>query len=269
MRRGLLEATTMGFARAITRAMLSENTARQRGVLQALDPRVRVIGLLSLVVAVTLVHKIAVVLTLFIAAALLAVLSKVSLSMLAQRVWLVVLAFTGVIALPALFVTPGNVLAASGHFVITQQGLRAAVLLVLRVEAAATLTSLLVVCSSWAHVLKALRALGLPKEAVTMLAMTYRYVFLLVETATQMFDSRRSRTVGVLPTSEQRRMLASTAGVLLSKSVETSNEVYLAMRSRGFSGEAHVLSDFRMTAWDYAGLLLFLTAGFVAVWAGK
>jgi cobalt ECF transporter T component CbiQ len=269
MRRGLLEATTLGFARAITRAMLSEHTAQQRGLLQALDPRVRVIGLLVLVVAVTLVHKIAIVLTLFVAAALLAVVSNVSLLMLVRRVWLVVLAFTGVIALPALFVTPGDVIATSGQFVITQQGLRAAGLLVLRVETAVTLTTLLVVCTPWAHVLKALRALGLPKEAITMLAMTYRYVFLLVETATQMFDSRRSRTVGVLAPQEQRRMLARTAGVLLSKSVETGNEVYLAMRSRGFSGEVQVMSEFQLTAGDYAALLMFLAAGVVAVWAGR
>ena len=269
MRRGLLEATTMGFARAITRAMLSERTARQRGLLQALDPRVRVIGLLALVVAVTLSHKISVIATLLLGAIVLAVLSRVGLVMLAKRVWLVVLAFTGVIALPAVFVVPGNAIATSGRFVITQEGLRAAGLLVLRVETAVTFTTLLVVCTTWAHVLKALRSLGVPKEAVTMLAMTYRYVFLLVDIATQMFDSRRSRTVGVLPPAEQRRMLARTAGVLLSKSVETSDEVYLAMRSRGFSGEVQVLSDFHLTTWDYVGLLAFLTAGCVAVWAGR
>ena len=37
-----------------------------------------------------------------------ALLSGVSLATLAKRVWLVVLAFTGVIALPAIFLTPGT-----------------------------------------------------------------------------------------------------------------------------------------------------------------
>jgi cobalt/nickel transport system permease protein len=62
---------------------------------------------------------------------------------------------------------------------------------------------------------------------------------------------------------------ARTAGVLLSKSVATSNEVYLAMQSRGFRGEVEILDDFRMTMWDYAGLLVFLLAGSVAVWMGR
>ena len=118
--------------------------------------------------------------------------------MLAKRVWLIVLGFTGVIAIPALFITPGRPIASNGTIAITEQGLRTASLLVLRVETAVTFTTLLILCTPWTHVLKALRALRLPKEAITMLAMTYRYVFLLVDTAGQMFESRRSRTVGVL-----------------------------------------------------------------------
>jgi cobalt/nickel transport system permease protein len=269
MSREFLESTTMGFARAITRAMLSERTARQRGLLQSLDPRVRVVGLFSLVLAVTLCRRIEAVAALFGVAVALALSSKVSLVMLVKRVWLVVLAFTGVIAMPAIFITPGDVVAHIGTVHVTAQGLRAAGLLVLRVETAVTFTALLVFCTPWSHVLKALRALRLPREAVAMLAMTYRYVFLLVETAMQMLDSRRSRTVGVLAPAEQRRMAARTAGVLLSKSIDTSSEVYLAMQSRGFGGDVQVLSEFRMTMWDYAGLLLFAVVGSLAVLAGR
>jgi len=269
MSRRFLESSAAGFARAITRAMLSEETARRRGLVQALDPRVRVVGLLSLVVAVTLCRTLTAVAALLVLATVLALLSKVNIAMLAKRVWLVVLAFTGVIALPAIFVTPGNPVAGAGEWQITAQGLRAAGLLVLRVEAAVTFTSVLVLCTPWPHVLKALRALLLPKEAVAMLAMTYRYVFLLVETATQMFESRRSRTVGVLPGPERRRMAARTAGVLLSKSVALSDEVYQAMQSRGFRGDVRVLTESHLTMWDYPALLLFWMAAAVAVWKGR
>ena len=130
-------------------------------------------------------------------------------------------------------------------------------------------TTLLVLCTPWAHLLKALHSFRLPQEAIAMLAMTHRYVFLLVETASQMFESRASRTVGRLPGSEQRRMTARTAGVLLSKSIDLSHDVYLAMQSRGFRGDIRVLSDFRMKSWDYVGLLVFLCAGVVAVWIGR
>lgn len=269
MSRSFLESTTVGFGRAFTRAMLSEKTAQQRGLLQSLDPRVRVVGLFALVLAVTLSRKLVVIAPLLLVAVVMAVASRVSVLTLAKRVWLIVFGFTGVIALPALFVTPGRPIAILGRIEITEQGLRTAALLILRVETAVTFTTLLVLCTPWSHVLKALRALRLPKEVIVMLAMTYRYVFLLVETASQMFESRRSRTVGVLNQADQRRMTTRTAGVLLSKSFALSNDVYLAMQSRGFRGEVEVLSNWHLTMWDWIGLLSFLLVGSLAVWVGR
>jgi cobalt ECF transporter T component CbiQ len=249
--------------------MLAEDIAKQRGLLQSLDPRVRLLGLFAMLLAAILSRKLSVVAALFVVAVLIAVASRVRIGTLATRVWLIVFGFTGVIALPAIFVTPGVAIASNGRFAITEQGVRAACLLVLRVETAATLTTLLVLCTAWSHVLKALRALRLPREVISILAMTYRYVFLLVDTAGQMFESRQSRTVGIIPAQEQRRMAARTAGVLLSKSVSLSNDVYLAMQSRGFRGEVQLLSDFRMRARDYCALAAFLLASAAAVWAGR
>src|SRR5208283_1597493 len=112
-RNGPIASTLLGLTRALSRALVSEKLARQPGLLQSLDPRVRLAGLLSLVLAVSLAHCIIVVLAIFAVAVLLALLSKVSLATLATRVWLVVLFFTGVIALPALFLTPGDALVGS------------------------------------------------------------------------------------------------------------------------------------------------------------
>ncbi len=272
MKRGaFMDSTVLGFVRALGHALMSEEIARQGGLLQALDPRVRVGGLLSLVVAVTLSRRLTVVLLLFLVAVMIAILSKVPIEMLARRVWLVVLAFTGVIALPAIFITPGNRIAtfAGGSVRITTSGVATAALLIARVETAVTLTTLLVLCTPWTHVLKALRSFCLPQEVIAMLAMTHRYVFLLVEAASEMFESRRSRTVGRLTGREQRRMTARSAGVLLSKSIDLSHDVYLAMQSRGFRGEVYILSDFRMRSWDYVGLLAFVCIGVIAVWMGR
>jgi cobalt/nickel transport system permease protein len=270
-RAGFIASTMLGFTRALARAMASEQIARQAGLLQSLDPRVRVIGLFTMVLAAVLSRRIAVVAALFLVALMIAVLSKVGIGMLVKRVWLVVLGFTGVIALPAIFLTPGDPVGAfaGGSFRITVQGVQTATLLVARVETAVTFTSLLVLCTPWTHVLKALRAFRLPQEAVMMLAMTHRYIFLLVETAGQMFESRQSRTLGLVKGAAGRRITARSAGVLLSKSIALSHEVYLAMQSRGFRGEIRILSDFRMRAWDYLGLAAFLAAGSLAAWIGR
>lgn len=270
-RKGAITGTLVALTRAFGNALVSEQIARRHGLLQMLDPRVRVIGLLALVLAVTLSHRIDVVVVLFLGAVILALLSSVSLKSLAIRVWLVVLAFTGIIALPALFLTPGDPIVTSpaGSLRITSQGLTTAVLLIARVETAVTLTTLLVLTTPWIEILKSLRTFRIPQEVVMMLAMTHRYIFLLAQTASQMFESRQSRTVGTLDRSAQHHMTTRMAGVLLSKSVELSNDVFLAMQSRGFRGDAKVLSEFRMRSWDYVGLAAFLLAGGIAVWAGR
>ena len=270
-RHSFLESTLQGFTRAVAKALQSEHAASQPGLLQQLDPRVRVIGTFALVVSVILCRRLEAIAAILLIAIAIAAASRVSLASLAKRVWLVILGFTGVIALPALFITPGEPLFTSPalHLSISAQGVRTAVLLVLRVETAATLTTVLVLSTAWTHILKALRSLHLPAEIVTMLAMTHRYVFLLIETANQMFESRKSRTVGVLSGSERRRMTARTAGVLLSKSIELSQDVYLAMLSRGFRGEVRLLTDFRLQPRDYVGLTAFLFTGCLAVWMGR
>jgi cobalt/nickel transport system permease protein len=270
-RNGAITATLLSLTRALGNTLVSEQIARRPGLLQWLDPRVRLVGLVALVLAVTLTRRIAIVAALFLVAVLLALLSQVNLKSFAIRVWLVVLLFTGAIALPALFLTPGDPIITSpkGALSITQQGMTTAVLLVSRVETAVTLTTLLVITTPWMHILKSLRAFHVPQEVVMMLAMTHRYIFLLAQTAGQMFESRQSRTVGVLGHKAQRQMTTRTAGVLLSKSVELSSEVFLAMQSRGFCGDAKVLSEFRMRPRDYIGLLVFLLVGATAVWMGR
>ena len=266
-----IESTLHGFARAFSKALASEQAASQPGLLQCFDPRVRLVGVLTLAISVVLCRRMTVIALLMGLTICLAVASHLSIRSLAKRVWFVVLGFTGLIALPAMFITPGSriVLVSRLHLSISAPGVRSAAMLVLRVETAATLMTVLVLCTPWIYILKSLRALRIPAEVVTMLAMTHRYVFLLTETANQMFESRQSRMVGKLTGAEKRRMTARTAGVLLSKSVELSQEVYLAMLSRGFDGEVHVLSDFRLKAQDYWGLTGFACAACLAIWVGR
>lgn len=271
MSHNFIESTLERFTRALSNALVSEQTCTRPGLLQSLDPRVRVVGMMMLVVTVVLCGTLRVIGGLFIVAVLLALASQVSLASLLKRVWLVILGFTVLIAIPALFVTPGRPLytVPALHLSISEPGVRTAALLVLRVETAVTFTTVLVLSTPWNHILKSLRWLRMPAEVVTMVAMTHRYAFLLIETASQMFESRKSRTIGTWRGPEKRSMMARTAGVLLSKSIELSHEVYLAMLSRGFDGEVHVLTDFQTKPRDYIALMAFILTTCTAVWVGR
>jgi cobalt ECF transporter T component CbiQ len=271
MSAGVIGRTVRGFTEALGQTLVSEHSARERGLLQALDPRVKLVGLLALVIAAALSRKLVVMVALFGLGIVLAVASRLNLWALAKRVWLVALGFTAMIAAPALFLTPGAALyrLPFGSLAITVQGARSALLLIARVESAVTLSTLLVLTTPWMHLLKALRTLLVPVEVIVLLAMTHRYVVLLTETANQMFESRQSRMVGRLSGRQQRRLMVNTGGVLLSKTLEMGNQVFLAMQARGFRGEVRLLTDFRLRGWDYLAICGFAAAAVAAVVAGR
>ena len=181
------------------------------------------------------------------------------------RVWLVILPFSAMLALPAAFLTPGAPLG----WGITEQGLHTAAMLVMRAETAATLALILIFTTPWTHVLKALRLFRVPVVFVVILGMTCRYILLLLENAREMFESRKSRTVGALSRSEQRRVAILTTGALFSRTLQLSQEVYLAMQARGFRGEVFIMDDFRMAARDWIALLASGGMSAALVWAGR
>jgi energy-coupling factor transporter transmembrane protein EcfT len=117
--------------------------------------------------------------------------------------------------------------------------------------------------------LSALTVLRIPDVFILILGMTYRYIYLLLHVANDMFLSRKSRVVGHLDTAENRRMLAAISGTLLSKSLNMSSEVYLAMQSRGFRGTMVTLKPFKMYARDWFWLFAFLTFSLLAIFLGR
>jgi cobalt/nickel transport system permease protein len=269
--RSLLERTTDGLRGAIERIAWAEESGASRGLLQRLDPRVKVVGLASLIVATAMSTTVTGILAILGVGLALAAGSRLSARRLAWHVWLPALAFSGAIALPALVLTPGQVLfrLPALNWPITLQGLTSALYLVLRVTTAVTLTALLVFTTLWTHVLKALRSLGLPVVFVVILGMTFRYVLLLLETAHEMFESRRSRLVGRMAAADSRRLATATAGVLLSRTMDLGTDVHLAMQARGFRGELYVLHEPHMGRRDWVALLAFAATTAAAIWIGR
>lgn len=270
-RRDFIERTLSGVAEHLEGALVAEKLAKVDGLLQAIDPRVKVVGLLALIISVSLARNFFVIGAVFVVALLLATLSRVPLRTLITRVWLSAFLFTGMIALPAIFITPGEVWARVPllHWAVTVQGLRSAAYLLSRVETTVTLSLLLVLTTLWTQVLKALWVLRVPVVFIVILGMTYRYIFLLLETAHDLFESRRSRMVGRLEGRERRRVAAASVGVLLNKTLGMSGEVYLAMQSRGFRGEVYTLDEFRMRGRDWLALIAFIATAMLAFWFGR
>jgi cobalt/nickel transport system permease protein len=270
-RAGFVEKTVAGLLAMTEHSMFAEEMAAAKGLMQELDPRVKVLGFLSLIVSAILARRLWVLFAIFGVAVGLALASRVKFVSLASRIWAGALLLTGPIAVPAMFLIPGIPLGRLPilGWTVTAQGLSSAVYLIARVETAVTLSSLLVLCTPWTHVLKALRVLGLPSLIVVILGMTHRFIFVMLQAARDMFESRRSRMVGNLSGGQGRRLASATVGVLFNKATHLSGDVYLAMQSRGFVGEAYTLDDFAMRLRDWISLAALLTLAMVAFWLGR
>ncbi len=271
-RRGnFIEATLRHFLTLMQRALFAEEMAQAGGLLQRLDARVKLAGIGALIVAAISVQRLAALVLLLLIAVSLALVSRIPMRVLAARVWIAVLLFTGLIALPAIFLTPGLTLYRLPvlNWTVTYQGLRGAAFLVLRAETAATLSVLLILSTLWTHLLRALRFFRLPVTLVVIVGMTYRYIFLLLQIARDMFEAREARLVGTLPPPDRRRLVAASAGVLLGRSLQLSGDVHLAMQARGFRGEVHLLDAAQMRSRDWLPLSAFAAVAAVALWWGR
>ena len=270
-RKSFVEKTIRSLLHVLQHALFAEETAQSSGLLQRLDARVKLVGIGLLIVAAIALHRISVLTALFAVAVLLAFASGISIRVLAAKTWIAVLAFTGVIALPAIFLTPGTTLfrLPALHWTVSYQGLRSAAFLILRAETAATLAVLLILCTLWTQLLRAFRFFRIPVTLVAIIGMTYRYIFLLLQAAQDMFEAREARLIGALEPPQRRRMAAASAGLLLGKSIQLSGEVHLAMQARGFRGDIHLLDDPAMSSKDWLGLAAFGALTCAAMWVGR
>jgi cobalt/nickel transport system permease protein len=269
-RSGFIENTLIEINNTLEQSFFAEKIACQKGLLQSLDPRLKVISMLLLLFAVSLSHQLIVIAALYFCALILAALSAVPMAFFIKRVWIFIPFFTGIIALPALFITPSPILARLPlGLTISSTGLMTALFLLTRVGTSVSFAILFILTTPWNSVLKALGVLHIPDVIVLVLGMTYRYIHLLLHTANDMFLSRKSRILRPIGGAEERRLLAATSGVLLGKSLHLSSDVYLAMESRGFRNVPRTMDRFQMRWFDWAGFLMVLSVAVLAIWLGR
>jgi cobalt/nickel transport system permease protein len=257
--RTFIEKNLQHFSQVLQESVFAEETAVQPGWLQKVDPRTKVVGFLLLIVATSFARNISSLLILFGFSLILVAGSKIFSFSFLRRLWFFIPLYTALIATPALFLTPGDPIARIPGlgWNISDNGLKAATLLELRVIISISFLLLLVLTTRWAILLKALRSIGFPHFFVFLLAMTYRYIYVLLQSMNSLFLARQSRKVGPEAWRNAKEWLGTISGALLGKSYSLSSEVYLAMVSRGFKGEPVVFADFKMRSTDWLWLLSF------------
>jgi cobalt/nickel transport system permease protein len=257
--KNFVEKTILDIQSVFCELFYTEETARQKGLLQLLDPRVKIISLLGLIIIINLSKTIPALAVFSGYVLFLSVCSRVPIVRYLWRVSILAIIFTGIVVLPSIFniVKPGEPLwRISKYIYITSPGFYGACLLVLRSFGSISVVYLLASTTKWVQILKSLRILKIPAPFMAILEMTHRYIFLGLESASNLFIARKSRSLGKSTGKEGRRFVAVTMGNLFIRTTVLGNEVYQAMLSRGYTGEIRMITRFQIRRADYLWLVV-------------
>ncbi|WP_297506162.1 cobalt ECF transporter T component CbiQ [Thermococcus sp.] len=264
---GFLEETTREILEFTTEAVFSERYARKEGLLQKLDPRLKIASLIILVTTVVSLRDIGVIVAFYFLALALAVLSRLPVLEFTKRVWVFIPIFTGIIAVPSVFMLPGESAFRVFGLTATWEGIRWAVLFTMRVAAAVSYAVLFTMTSRWNEIISALASFRVPGMVITIATLAYRYVFLLAKLLLDAMHARRARLAGELGMMESWREAGKHIGATFIKANALGEELYYAMVSRGYVNEVQPLGEFRFKGIDYAfsaltALIVLLTLAF-------
>lgn len=147
------------------------------------------------------------------------------------------------------------------NIVFTEEGTHSGFLVASRILGAASVFILFTFIAPAHRVFQALRSIGVPAAWVEIALLTYRNSFVLLDTASEMYDAQKVR----LGFSGARRGLASSgtlAGAVIVRSLEKADRTFEAMRARGYDGTIPHTPLAPMLAADY--FILALVSGIAA-----
>ncbi|MCL5801793.1 MAG: cobalt ECF transporter T component CbiQ [Gammaproteobacteria bacterium] len=280
-RRGIVRRAANSLSELITGVLRDDAIARRSGFLQSVDPRFKVFGLIGLIVVVTLLHSTLALALAYFVCTILAVLSRVP----ARRflgVWLFVPLFSAALMIPAVLniVTPGRPVWTIAHFhgafgpwklpetlAVTDAGIAFAGRFVLRTAVCVSLAVLLTATTPTARLFRGLRALGVPQVFVMLLSMMQRYLEVLARAAHEIHLAKISRSIHNMAVRQEQAWVAAGMGSLFKRTCKMSHDVYLAMLSRGYTGEVHLMDEprWRVSDWVFLGGMAVVAAGLLVV----
>lgn len=147
------------------------------------------------------------------------------------------------------------------HLVLTT-GFIAMIAVMLKTFLSVLIVFLLIATTGFESIVRELLRLKMPVLFVMILLMTYRYLFLLVDEASEMSRAYMLRNPG--KNGIELKDMGSFLGSLLLRSFQRSQEVYQCMQVRGFDLKNQVYDYERVNSEDYF-LMVFIIGLFIMI----
>jgi len=162
------------------------------------------------------------------------------------------------------FSVPGEPALTLGGLALTRPGLELAMILTLKVNAAALGALAFFGTSSITQLAAAARRLGAPEKLTAVFLLTLRYFHVLRLEYVRLRQALKVRAFRPGFDLHTLRTYANLVGILLVRGVDRAERVHAAMICRGYTGRFWFHDHFRFTGRDWLGaalLALMLTGG--------
>ncbi|SNB44810.1 energy-coupling factor transporter transmembrane protein EcfT [Geobacter sp. DSM 9736] len=260
VRTQILEKGIHHLAELIRNSYIHWESSRRRGLLQPIDPRVKVLFLVLFLVVVSIKRTFMPQGAILLITLLLVAASRLDPFPFFRKAGWAALLFGVLIPLPSLLnlfgdgelLLPLIHLQHEHHFWqyripstigVTREGLQGMGLLTLRIGNSVALSMLVLHTTSFPELIKALRVLRVPESFVVVIILSYNYVLTFSRTVLDMHLAKKSRLLGRMDGRHSRRWAAGRIAALFHKSRLRCFEIYKAMISRGLENK-RVLQPF-------------------------
>lgn len=125
------------------------------------------------------------------------------------------------------------------YFYLSHQGMQQAGALGARAIAATSCIYFVILTIPFSEILNVLRRIGCPALLIELMMMMYRFIFVLLQTANQLWTAQQSRG-GYRNWRLWMNSLGLLVGQLLRRTLENYRQVSLTLASRGFTGDFRV-----------------------------
>jgi len=266
-----LKRTILEFSKIIQNDMQSERNAQKNGLLQKIDPRLKIASVVAFLLITGFVHSIIALVFLAIIAGMLVKLSSLEFSSYVKRVWLTLPLLVFIVSMIAgtSLIIPGKplfyiyndlnlqigFLKLPNELYFSEAGIQSILKIFLRTGISFSFGYIIVMTTYWNLITKSLSAIRIPNLIISVLDMTYRYIFVLLRISTEMFEARILRTVGTIKNKSNRAFVSSSMAYLFVKSNYLSEEIFDSMLCRGYTGKPVALFKFKLTSYDYIWML--------------
>jgi cobalt/nickel transport system permease protein len=275
-----IDKTMKNVASFITASFLQYHTSKKKGLLQFVDPRVKVFFMICFIVIINFTHNILGQFILFSIIFLFSILSRIKLVSLYKKAALVGFFFGFLVFVPACV----NIFTEGRPFVtlftfskehhwwiytipkeiyITREGILIVLKLTFKVMNSVTMVLLVTSTTTFEGIIKSLSYFKVPGIFLLTLTMSYKYIFVLSRTVEETYFSLKMRWWNRGSVIEAENLIAGRIGYLFQKSWERYELTYRSMIARGFDGSFNAYYFDKLKRIDYTFIyinILFMTS---------